>query len=343
MHVDPKLARGLTMAEARRILRSDPGSVPATLRDERHPVRQAAKAVLWRYRTGRRPDDRFVRGLADALDAIHAKDPRTVSREARDMPELGSAPGGPWFERRYVHLGPTDPGEGCRTLKASCTTAIVGEANATLNQVQLFEVHLHVIDRFHERTRSGLVRDAMRTFGTELMVGIGLIWAMMEMSSAVFDGSFAVPFADGLILAGMVERPFLDVEPYCLYQPLGRSPVVYEDRDARMASRSLKVSSYAARLATFVGPAEMNPRQVRFRDAVLALAGTHAAHVAHVSDMMTATGRVIGDLAEPGAESAMERRSRAFERAVADLVADPEMARAMGVDRKGGPTVTRAP
>jgi len=334
MRVDPKLARGLTMAEARAILRHDHAAAPGSLRDEGHPVRRAAKPVLWRYRTGRPPDRTFVLRLAEAIDAAYADDPGTVSRAAREVPGYRPEEGAPWFERRYLHLRPASSEEGCRALRASCTAVTVDDIHVSLNQVELFEVHLHVIDRFHERTRSGLVRDAMRTFGTELLARIGLFWGLTEASHADLDGAFAVPFADGLALAALVPRPFMEVEPFAFVQPIGREPLFYDKAENRVAARKATPVSRGARIATFVGPCEMNERQRRYREAVEAIAARHAEHIAHVTDMMTATGRVLKRMMEPDFEAWSHRNSLTFRRDMTRLLEDPEMVRAMGATRQ---------
>ena len=160
--VDEKLARGLTMAEVRAILRGGREAGASSVRDEAHPVRAAFKPVAFRYATGRRPDAGFVQRLVEKVDAFYGAAPATVFRQAETPPPTEGIPG---HTRRYLMLVPTSSDERCRSLLASCVCFDIRRACVMLTQMPLCEIDLHAIERFHLRTRSGLVRDALASFG----------------------------------------------------------------------------------------------------------------------------------------------------------------------------------
>lgn len=321
--VDEKLAYGLTMAEVRAILRTGQAPAAACVREEANPVRTAFKPVLFRFATGRRPDASYVERLVNTVDGILGQAPGTVYREAEDLsPDKGR----PRHSRRYLTLTPSTSDPGCRSLLASCLSLDIDPAALSLCQVPMFEVELHAIERFHLRTRSGLVRDALASFGAGALRDIALFRVMVEVADEQPNKSFAVPFADGLVLGHACAPHPAAVRPHTTIQLFGDS--TYKS-DSFLAG-----TDGSCRIATFLGPLEMSPERERLRTGLIAIAAESQDYLMQEAVLLTAPGRLMRETSAAGNPFArLERGKRDITRKVRALLAEPGIARALGPGR----------
>jgi hypothetical protein len=329
MFVDTKLARGLTMAEARAILRAPPNPASAPMESDTHPVRTAFKPVGWRYRTGRLPDPEYLDAFRRNVDGIFERDPGTIARQPEPVP--GGEPGRA-FAVQYLSLVPESQGEACRDLIGSCTSLFADGRNASLCRVRVFEVSLHVIERFHQRTRGGLVRYAFRAFGAEALANIGMATMMMTLVGGRDGHVLAMPFADGLVLGEAVPRPAAVSARHIILQPLGLKSVVLSRKPvASVGDRSRAgpdSEGMVCRFRTFVGPDEMFDRQLRVRDALRAIARDHAEDLAGFGLQLTAPSLAHRQDKHFGRSSHRLLNSPMVPR-IAELLRDPEVIRTL--------------
>ncbi len=321
--VDEKLAFGLTMAEVRAILRTGPGPAPASVRDEANPVRAAFKPVQFRYATGRRPDPAYVERLVETVDGILGRAPGTASREAEDLPP--DEGGRPRHTRRYLTLVPSTSDPGCRSLLASCLSLDVDAYALSLCQVPMFEVELHAVERFHLRTRSGLVRDALASFGAAALRDLALFQVMVEMADEQPNKAFAVPFSDGLVLGHACAHHASAVAPHATIQVFGRSPYRTDE--------FLAGTDRSCRVATFLGPLEMSPERERLRTGLLSIAEQSKDYLGQQADHITAPGRLMRGMDETTPFARLDRGKLDITRKVRALLAEPGIAQALGPGR----------
>lgn len=322
--VDEKLARGLTMAEVRAVLKGDREAGIRSLRDETHPIRVAYKPVAFRYQTERRPDKAYVDQLFERFDNYYGAAPGTVHREAAAPVDRRGEVG---QSRRYVTLIPSTDDPGCRSLLATCTCLDVRMICASLVQSPLLEVELHAIERFHQRTRQGLVREALSSFASALLQNVGLYKTMAEFSIGLPTRSFAMPFADGLLMGHACDPHPVSVPPLSLMQFFGDLPI-REDG-------FLMGTTATCRVATFLGPREMTGAQHELRKGILAIAERRSEFLQDMANAITAAPLLCAkasDLEESFIDR-FEIEAAAFDREMRHLLARPEMTKALGSGR----------
>jgi len=331
LHVDEKLARGLTMAEVRAVLRAGRGAVSGSVKDPWHPVRVAFKPVAFRYETGRRPDARYVDELLDRFDAHYGSAAGTVHREVveGEVQEGLRARG-----RRFLVMVPSTDDPYCRSLLVSCVSLDVRARCLTLIQVPLFEIEMHAVERFHLRTRGGLVREALGAFGGAILRDVGLYKAMAEFSDGLPNKAFAMPFADGLLMGHA-----------CPVHPAAMPPYLdtnfFDDRPRRLDKLMLG-GDESCRVATFYGPLELDPGQRLLRDGLVEIAGRNAAYLRDHADGLTAPALLMDRIGSARSDfDRFERGKRELRRQLQSLMAMPGMDKALGGGRTG--TVTRPP
>ena len=319
--VDEKLARGLTMAEVRAILRGGREAGASSVRDEAHPVRAAFKPVAFRYATGRRPDAGFVQRLVEKVDAFYGAAPATVFRQAETPPPTEGIPG---HTRRYLMLVPTSSDERCRSLLASCVCFDIRRACVMLTQMPLCEIDLHAIERFHLRTRSGLVRDALASFGSALLRDIGLYRTMASYSEKTASKAFAMPFADGLLLGHACPPHPGAVPPHVTVNFFGDETIKFDKLPLE--------GNESCRVATFIGPDQMRPGQRALRDGILDIASRRAGHLRDHAEVMTYMPGFLdrNHEAGDGYEMQFDRQAREVERDLRTLLDAPGMREALG-------------
>lgn len=322
VHVDEKLARGLTMSEVRAVLKA--GRRIGSLGDETHPVRVAYKPVAFRYQTGRMPDQAFVDQLVERFDAFYGAAAGTVHRES-DTPV--DRRGGVGQTRRYVTLTPSTDDPGCRSLLVSCTCLDVRSICATIMQSPLLEVELHAIERFHQRTRQGLVREALATFASNLLKDVGLYKTMADFSIKLSTRGFAMPFADGLLMGHACEPHPAAVPPFVNLQFFAGHTSRYD--------RFLLGTDATCRVATFLGPNQMSDDQHELRRGILAIAERRSEYLRDLSNALTAAPLFFDKIAKLKDRNMdrFDHEGMGLERDMRELLAKPGMTRALGGGR----------
>ena len=333
LRVDPKLARGLTMAEVRPVLRAPAGSASGSLREAAHPARKAFKALAYRYQTSRAPDPGYVASMSRIVDALFAADPGTFARDCEDLPSTG---GHPWFARSFLSMAPASQDPDCRSLVATATSFLVDDRQVSMSQARVMEVGLHVVERFHQRTRGGLLRDALATIGRAVLDDMAMVAMMLEADGHRLGATLAIPFADGLILGEAQVLPARACAPYAVVQYPGGRPVVMEDKAVITVERDVRGDwrgkpGLGFRAATFIGPGEMYPRQERLRDSLVGIGRRHGPIMRHLGEFITSPGKITADtLKAQGDITAAMKAAYADLRAV---LADPEMRDALSRTR----------
>ena len=335
LRVDPKLARGLTMAEVRPILRAPPGSATGSLRDASHPARKAFKAVAWRYQTTRLPDAAYVSGLARTVDDLFAQDPGTLARQAEDLP---GKPALPWFSRTFLSLAPATAEPDAGSLVATAASFLVDTAQVSLCQARVMEITLHAVERFHQRTRGGMLRDALANIGREALANVGLIQMMLDVDGRRPGATLVLPFGDGLILGVPQTLPARLCAPFALVHYIGSEPETVQDKPLTPVLKTGRrsetgVDGLGFKAVTFIGPSEMHPRQFRLRDALVALRVEHASILRRMTDTLLSPGRTIAEMSEDDVRRFIREGQTAFD-AVRDLIESPEHRRAVSWSRE---------
>lgn len=324
LRVDEKLARGLTMSEVRAVLKAGRETGTRSLRDESHPVRAAYKPVAFRYQTGRLPDQAFLDKLVGSFDAFYGDAPGTVYREADSPVDAQGAVG---QTRRYITLAPSTDDPGCRSLLASCACLDVRQICATLIQNPLLEVEFHAIERFHQRTRQGLVREALAAFASALLKDVGLYKTMAEFSATLPTRGFAMPFADGLLMGHACDPHPDSVPPFTNLQFLSGRTSRYD--------KFLIGTNATCRVATFLGPREMSEAHHELRRGILAIAERRSEYLLDYANALTAAPLFFDKLTkrDGGRLDRFDMERMGFEREMRTLLAKPGMTKALGGGR----------
>lgn len=264
MIVDGKLARGLALAELRKLLRDQSPQDSLPLNDHRHPVGVAIKPIMWRYATGRLPDESFTDRVLGAIDAYFDGRPGSVLSQRIDSPETRL--------RSYVHVSASGT-EHRPIAQVRFALLDVTPLYVTLRDRMLLEVTGHALERFHLRTRSGLRRNILEQIARASLSRLSLLDFIADFASVTENPRIAIPLEDGLALASFrkdVSRP-LDIK---LMQGIDRE--IYRDNGEGRATS-------VARIDTFIGPLEMGPNQVRLRDDLVALEAKWAKDLEFIS------------------------------------------------------------
>lgn len=246
--VDEKLKKGLVMRDLRPLLRR-PRTSPINFTDPKHPIHKTLKPILGRAKTGRLPDiayfDQFVRDFE-----TH------VLGEALPVQTLGTGdltrfPDHVFRSSFYFTLKPGH----ARMLKLRSSSFWVHNGLIGAQDTDVFEMTVHALERFYERTRMSLLENNANSLGREFIQRLG-IFMMLKMPELLDIKSFGVPFADGLLISAHTgERPSDFTRSYCNGDSL-----------AGFIAPAAKMS--LPRFMTFIGPDDLSERQKEFIEKV---------------------------------------------------------------------------
>lgn len=245
--VDETLMRGLVMRDIRPLLRNRRTS-PISFSDLKHPIHRTLKPILWRAKSGRVPDLAFFNQFVRDFD-------KHVLAEALPVQTLGDGdlsrfPDHVFKTSFYFTLKPGYTG----MLKFRSSSYWVHNGLLGVQDTDIFEIAVHALERFYQRTKMSVAENNANTLGREFIQRLGL-FIMLMMPELQDIKSFGVPFADGLLLgehSGEGTSNF--TRSYCDGIDL---PFVVPDY-----SRSLP------RLMTFIGPNELSDHQRALIDKV---------------------------------------------------------------------------
>lgn len=323
MKVDPKLARGLALAELRKLLRDRSPQDDLPLTDHRHPVGAALKPIVWRYATGRLPDEAFTSRVLAAIDSYFDGRPGNVVSRKVDDPDSR--------QRTYVHVSAS--GTEHRPLaQIRIATLDMDKYDMHLHDRVLIEVTGHALERFHQRTCAGLRRDILGQLARASLRRIALLDILAIFSGVGSNTRFAVALEDGLALATLNRDP-LSRQNVTLSQP-------FENGSHSERLPPPRKMAGVVRIATFIGPREMTRNQVRLRDELVAFESRWAADLGLMSRLSSnplstsmetmRSGGIKTPLALKEKTAAFEKRIETLLEELFDILERDEFMVAMG-------------
>lgn len=326
LHVDEKLARGLALQELRRALKDKSPFDDFLITDIRHPVGAALKPILYRYHNGRRPDDAYISGVMQKVDEEFASRPGIVTSRSRDADGE--------HVRSYVHVAAVGtekhPSAHVRYVMIEVQPEII-----IIRDSRLIEVSGHALERFHLRTRQGLRRNILRDLAGATLGRLSLLSFLADAASEHGESRIALPLGDGLALATFREPEGTDLN-HSLIKLMNEGNI--KDVDAlKFTFRTRK----NVRIATFIGPDEMQPNQDRLREMLVDFEERHADELAHLSQVsaspmsvvfMMAKGLVTKDdhARHDSESSARAKRQLAMNNEIMEMFAVEDFRYAMG-------------
>lgn len=239
--VDEKLMRGLVMRDIRPLLcRSR--TTPISFSDSKHPIHKTLKPILGRAKSGRLPDVTYLEQFARDFDTH-------VLGEALHVQTLGTGdltrfPDHVFRASFYFTLKPGL----ARTLVLRSSSFWIHNGLIGVQDTDIFEITVHVFERFYERTKMSVLENNANSLGREFIQRLG-IFMMLKMPELLDIKSFGVPFADGLLIGAHTgEHP----------SDFTRS---YLDGESLSGFLAPAAKMSLPRFATFIGPDELSDRQ----------------------------------------------------------------------------------
>jgi hypothetical protein len=283
MQVDEKIARGLTNAETRMVVKAASVERLPPLRDPSHPLRAILKPLQWRYTTRREPDPAH---MAKAMAEVSALFPDSPSN-LRLVREVGRRYDRASYKFQRVWLEPVSEGAGgdAYLLQAKSLTVDVDRGLVICNENGLFHMTAHAVERVHLRTMLPLDRRALKSFGGDVVDRIGMVTHMLPVASISSHRRMAWPFADGLVL-GLCERVAKERSSLQILRTGYGEPTEFRDEPV-LGNYGNDGMSLAFRIATFVGPRQMSDRQKNLRDRMEGLFASERRMFRHMETVMT--------------------------------------------------------
>lgn len=246
--VDETLKRGLVMRDIRPLLRR-PRISPVSFTDPKHPIHKTLKPILWRAKSGRVPDPAFFAQFVRDFDTCVLGE--GVQVEMLGDGDLSRFPDHVFKSSFYFTLKPGVTG----MLKFRSSSFWVHNGLLGVQDTDIFEIAVHALERFYERTAMSVTENNANTLGREFIQRIG-IFIMLMMPELRGIKSFGVPFADGLLLGHYTDE---------VTSNFTRSYCDGEDLSRMVAPRSVL---RLPRFMTFIGPDELSDRQREFIEKV---------------------------------------------------------------------------
>lgn len=242
--VDETLKRGLVMRDIRPLLRR-PRTSPISFNDPKHPIHKTLKPILWRAASGRIPDAPFFAQFVRDFDTHVLGEALPV--ETLGTGDLSRFPDHVFKTSFYFTLKPGHTG----MLKFRSSSFWAHNGLIGVQDTDIFEIAVHVLERFYERTKMSIIENNANSLGREFTQRLGIL--MMLMMPEVREiNSFGVPFADGLLIGQYTDEVTSNfTRSYCDGDDLSR--IIVPKSNLRLP-----------RMMTFIGPDELSDRQREF-------------------------------------------------------------------------------
>lgn len=246
--IDKTLLRGLMMRDIRPLLRR-PRTSPVSFTDPKHPIHKALKPILWRAKSGRVPDAKFFAQFVRDFET-HVLG-QGLPIEALGTGDLTRFPDHVFKTSFYFTLKPANN----KMLKVRSSSFWVHNARLGVQDTDVFEIAVHALERFYQRTKMSVSENSANTLGREFIRRLG-IFIMLMMPELRDIKSFGVPFADGLLLGEHTDE---------VTSNFTRSYHNGADLSSFLVPHN---TLSLPRFMTFIGPDELSDRQKEFIEKI---------------------------------------------------------------------------